>query len=187
MHRLLIGVCLAAASVASAAAEQPPVHGEAPPESTAHATASAARSRLPLVLPGTREGAFTSVQGNAIDSGNNVLPRHPVRLRDARSGRIAGAQVTDASGLFTFRSLDPGTYVVELINASGAVLASSQLLNLNSGETVTAVVRLAFRMPALGGLVGGRRGPQAAAVAMAAAASGVLGATAPGAVASAVR
>lgn len=139
------------------------------------------------MLPGTREGAFTEVQGNALDSGNSVLPRQPVRLRDARSGRIVGAQVTDSSGLFAFRSLDPGTYVVELLNASGAVLASSQLLNLNPGETVTAVVRLAFRMPALGGLFGGRKGPQAAAVAAAAAASGVLAAAVPGAVASAVQ
>jgi hypothetical protein len=127
------------------------------------------------VLPGTRETAFSTVQGNALDSVNGILPDTPVRLRDARAGRIISSQRTDKSGLFEFRSVDPGSYIVELLGAGDAVLAASQLINVNAGEAVSTLVKLPFRLPAFGGLLG-HTTAQAIAITSAAAATGVLNA-----------
>jgi hypothetical protein len=128
----------------------------------------------PTVLPGTSESAFTTIQGNALNSTSGSLPNSIVRLRDARLGGIVDTQLTDGSGLFSFRAVDPGSYVVELMGDDQTVLAASQVLDVDAGQAVTAIVRLPFRIPALAGLLGHSAG-QAATVASAAAAAGVLG------------
>jgi hypothetical protein len=143
-------------------------------------TAGPARAAVPAragapVLPGTRETAFSTIQGNAFDSTNGILPDSPVRLRDARIGRIITTQRTDKSGVFEFRRVDPGSYIVELLGASDSVLAASQLINVNAGEAVSAVVKLPFRLARFGGLLGHTTG-QAIAITSAAAATGVLNA-----------
>jgi hypothetical protein len=139
---------------------------------TATAPAAVVRT-LPRMLPGTRPSVFTTIQGNALTSTNGALPDSVVRLRDARSGRIVDTQLTDSSGLFAFRSIDPGSYIVEIMGNDQAVLGASQLLNVNAGEAISAVVKLPFRIPPFAGLFGHTLS-QAAAVTSSAAASGVL-------------
>jgi hypothetical protein len=146
---------------------------------------SPARLTSPVVLPGTRDRAFTMIQGTALDPTNAPLPGMTVRLRNARNGRAADTRQTDAAGLFAFRAVDPGSYVVELLAPDRtAVLASSQLLNLNAGDAVTAIVKLPFRIAPFAGVLG-HSTPQAAVITAAAAASGVLATKVTGAVASA--
>jgi hypothetical protein len=102
-----------------------------------------------------RIGSLTSIQGNALNSTNGAVPDTTVRLRDARFGRIVDTQMTDKSGMFSFKSIDPGTYIVEVIgNDQNSVLAASQLLNVNAGEALSAVVKLPFRIPPFAGMVG---------------------------------
>jgi hypothetical protein len=96
-----------------------------------------------------------------------------VRLRDARYGRIVGTKVTDRGGLFAFRAVDPGIYVVELIGADGILLAASDLLTVSAGSSVTAVVQLPYKVSKLSALLGDSV-PQLASVLSAAAAAGVL-------------
>ncbi len=124
------------------------------------------------LIPGTRASAFTMIQGNALTATNGHLADGVVRLRDARSGRIVDVEMTDKSGLFGFRSVDPGAYVVELMGNDQGVLAASQLLSVGAGEVVSALVKLPWSAP-LGGLLG-PTAPSAVTVSSAAAASGVL-------------
>jgi hypothetical protein len=131
------------------------------------------RSVVPRVLGGTGEKAFATIQGGALSATSAAQPDSPVRLRDARLGRIVETQRTDRSGLFAFRAVDPGSYVVELLSNDQRVLAASQVLHVNAGETITAVVRLPFRDAPLKGLLG-HSTPQIATIVSAAAASGVL-------------
>lgn len=185
---LLLGACVFAAGVTSAFAQQSPttppraVAGRpASPRAGAGANAAAApaaapvRAVTPTILPGTGEDAFATIQGNALDSTSGSMPNSLVRLRDARLGRIVNTQLTDQSGLFAFRAVDPGTYIVELLGSDQTVLAASQLLAVNAGEAISAVVKLPFRLPPLGGLFG-HSVSQAATVTSAAAATGVLNA-----------
>jgi hypothetical protein len=125
------------------------------------------------VFAGTRVTAFTSIQGNALSSTNAPLPNAFVRLRDARLGRIVAVERTDQSGLFVFRNVDPGTYIIELLGDDDRVLAASDILNVDAGQTVTAVVKLPFRVSALEGLFGPSTA-SAVTVIAAGAAAGVL-------------
>src|SRR5262245_51491639 len=86
------------------AAQQPPV--------TSPASRMVARvggnSSFATVSP----NAFGIIQGNTLNSTNGQLPFASVRLRDARFGRVMGSQVTDRTGLFAFKNVDPGSYIV---------------------------------------------------------------------------
>lgn len=119
------------------------------------ATAARAVPRAtPTILPGTRSNVFTTIQGNALNSTNGALADAPVRLRDVRLGRIVDVATTDKSGLFAFHGVDPGSYVVEIVGNDQVIMAASQIINVSSGEAVSAVVKLPFRLPAFGGLLG---------------------------------
>jgi hypothetical protein len=132
-----------------------------------------------LQLPGTRSNLFTTIQGNALSSTNAAVVNTLVRLRDARYGRIVDTQLTDTSGLFTFRIVDPGSYIVEMLAADRqTVLAASPLIAVNSGEVASAVVKLPFRIPPFVGVVGNST-PTAAAITTEAAAQGVMSAIIP--------
>jgi hypothetical protein len=120
-----------------------------------------------------RSNGFTTIQGNALNSTNGAVNNAIVRLRDARFGRIVDTQLTDKSGLFAFKAVDPGTYIVEMVSNDESVLAASQLLNVNAHEVISAVVKLPFRAPALAGVLGTASAPSAAAITMEAATGGI--------------
>jgi hypothetical protein len=125
-------------------------------------------------LARARERALTTIQGNALSSSNGQMNNVAVRLRDARFGRIVDTQVTDKSGMFAFKAIDPGSYIVEIMSNDQSIMAASQLLNVNAGEAVSAVVKLPFRIPPFAGILGQTTStPTAAAVATEAAASSV--------------
>lgn len=160
-RELILGLCFAT-GVAIASAQTP----VSPASEAAPNRADAPTG------PGTRNSMFATIRGNALDSTNGALPEALVRLRDARRGRIVSTQITDKLGVFQFLGVDPGNYVVELL-AQDTVLAASQLLSVNAGDAVSAVVKLPFQPRPLGGLLG-HSISQAVAVASAAAAVGVL-------------
>jgi hypothetical protein len=98
--------------------------------------------------------AAAVIQGSAVNSSNGALANALVRVRDARSGRIAGQSLTDKLGAYTFKGLDPGSYVVEIVNQSQKTIAATNLISANAGETVTAVVKLTFDPSVLGDILG---------------------------------
>ncbi len=129
-------------------------------------TPATAASKL---LPGTRPGVLSSVQGNAVNAQNGALPNTLVRLRDARNGRVVESIATDKQGMFAFKGVDPGNYVVEVMTpANNAVLASSPVLNVGTGEAVSALVKLPFSIPPFAGFIGNATQTTASAVSTAA-------------------
>ena len=166
------------------------VHGLAQQQAASVAAqpglASGAQDAVTRLLPGTRVSVLSTIQGNALSSTNGQLGPASVRLRDARRGRIVETQLTDKAGTFAFKSVDPGTYIVEIMGNDRTVLAASQLVNVNAGQAVSAIVKLPFRIPPFAGLLG-NSAPSAAAITAEAAASGLLATTASGAPASAIR
>jgi hypothetical protein len=132
---------------------------------------------LPRMLPGTRPNVLTTIQGNALTSTNGALSNALVRLRDARIGRIIDSQISDTSGLFEFKAVDPGSYIVEIVGGDQTILAASQMLNVNAGEAISAVVKLPFRVPPFASVLGDTT-PSAVAVMAAAASAQVLAARA---------
>ena len=131
------------------------------------------------LLQGTR-ALSSSIQGTAVNGTNSAMANTPIRLRDARLGRILDSVMTDRFGAFEFDGLEPGSYVVELMNpSSDTVLAATPIINVSSGQRVAALVKLPFRPP-----VGGVFGTSLAsvlAITSAAVAAGVLATTVAGA------
>jgi hypothetical protein len=169
MSRLLLRsatILLATATVSAGPQSAPP----RPPATSARSTVRP--TTVSSVPPGTTRG-FTMIQGNALDSANGQMANAVVRLRDARFGRIVDTELTDGSGLFEFRGVDPGSYIVEVMGNDSSVLAASQILSVNAGEVVSAVVKLPFKVPAFSGILGANSLQTAAVIVTQAAASGV--------------
>jgi hypothetical protein len=105
------------------------------------------------LLSSPRSDLVSLIQGNALTSTNGQLPDALVRLRDARFGQILNSQVTDKLGLFEFKGVEPGTYIVEVVAVDQTILAASQLLSVNAGESVSAVVKLPFQVLPFAGIL----------------------------------
>lgn len=149
------------------------VAGQRPLAASSHPQGTVAVNLAPRTLA-VPHVALSMIQGNALTSTNGQLPDSMVRLRDARVGRILAAQRTDTAGLFAFRNVEPGSYIVELLGIDEAtVVAASQVLNINAGEAVSAVVKLPFRVQPFAGVLG-YSVPSAIAVTSAGAASSIL-------------
>ena len=164
MSRILIAVSalLVAAGSWSISAQQQSV-----------APANVVKSAAPKMLPGTPSGVLATVRGNALSATNGPMPNTLMRLRDARFGRIVDTQVTDKSGTFAFKVLDPGSYVVEMLANDQTLLAASQILHLNAGDALSAVVRLPMHIPPFAGLLASNIAPTAALIASQATATGI--------------
>jgi hypothetical protein len=131
---------------------------------------------VPKQLLGAHSNMLSTIQGQALTSSGGQLGSVPVRLRDVRFGRIVDSQITDKTGAFVFQAVDPGNYVVELMNVDRTVMAATQVLNVNAGQAISAVLKMPFRIPPFAGVLGNST-PSAAAVTSEAAASGVLATT----------
>jgi hypothetical protein len=93
------------------------------------------------VLAGATPSVFTTVEGSVVKADSRRFAGALVRLREARIGRIVLTQQADADGLFRFRPVDRGSYIVELLADEKTVLAASPLVNVNAGEIAQTVVR----------------------------------------------
>lgn len=135
---------------------------------SASVSAQSPAAAAPKLLPGTRPNVLSSIRGNVMNGSNGPLTDATVRLRDARYGRIVELVTTDKKGAFSFASVDPGNYVVEVMGPGNSVVASSQLMNVGTGETLSALVRIPYKIPALAGLLGNTSQSTASAVSSAA-------------------
>ena len=124
-------------------------------------------------LPGPRSNILSVIQGTALNPNNAPMPDTLVRLRDARFGRVVQTQMTDKAGMFAFKVVDPGSYIVELLGTDHTLLAASQILNVNAGDAISAVVKLPFRVTPFAGLLNSSIAPTAAMMATQAAATGI--------------
>jgi len=133
-------------------------------------------ARTPAVpsLSSVTPDALGMIQGNALDSTNRQLANVMVRLRDVRNGRIIGSQVTDHVGLFTFKDLDRGSYVVELMGEDETILATSEVIDIDAGGAAAAIVKLPFRLPPYAHVLGATAPNTASAIVMQAAATDLL-------------
>ena len=180
MPRIIFGITagLLVAATMHVTAQQPQGAAGALPRPTV--ARAPARIDPPKILPGTRPNVFSAIQGNALTPTDEALPSVVVRLRDARVGQIVGTSTTDQSGLFAFPTVDPGSYIVEIMGQDQySVLAASQVLNVGPGEAVSAVVKLPFNPSAFVRILGNST-PSMIAVTTMAAAAGVLAIVAPG-------
>ena len=105
------------------------------------------------VLPAFAQDRPSTIGGTVLDPTAAPVPGTEVLLRT--SAGPARTAITDQSGAFRFAPVDPGSYVVEVMNpAQNAVMASSQVMNVGAGDVISALVKLPFRIPPIAGLLG---------------------------------
>lgn len=115
-----------------------------------------------------------SIAGAAWNADNTGLSGARLRLRHIGTGKITGAATADESGRFRFDNVAEGTYVIELVDESGKVLAVGHVFTIAKGQTVATFVRLGTRVPWFSGFFS-----NAAATAISSAASQGITALAP--------
>lgn len=117
--------------------------------------------------------SLSIIHGSAVRSDRSPLPNARVQLRNLSSGRIEDITMTNHVGEFSFVA-DPGSsYVVELADDAGRILAAGGILTAQGGETLGALVMLPTRLPTLAGLFGNSAG----AIVSAAAGTGITAVT----------
>ena len=136
--------------------------------------ASATGTVAKVAVPRSKGVGLGTIQGNALDSTNRKMVEARMRLRDARFGQIVDTQLTDKSGIFTFQKLEPGSYIVEITGDDQSILAASDLINVDSGQVESAIVKLPFRMSPAAAAAGGTARSSAWIVATYALASGIV-------------
>ncbi len=68
------------------------------------------------------------------------LANFRVHVRNADGGELAGSTTGSQAGQFSFASLQPGHYIVELVDAGGKVAGLSPSVTAAAGSTVTVTV-----------------------------------------------
>ncbi len=84
--------------------------------------------------------ATGQVSGTARNAAGESMPNTAARLRDVRTGRLTGQSVNTTTGQFNFGGLIPGSYIVEVVNAAGQVLATSVTISLRPGAMMATGV-----------------------------------------------
>jgi len=87
--------------------------------------------------PGQAESA--SLSGTASDATGRALSNTGVQLRNISTGQLASSATTNALGQFSFLNLPAGTYLAEVINAAGQIVATSAAVDVSSGWAITGV------------------------------------------------
>lgn len=99
----------------------------------------AARTKTQQGNAASSPGGAT-VSGTATDGNGGMLANYTVRLRNLATGNTAGTTTTTAGGQFSFAGLDPGNYVVEIVDQAGAIVGTSPALAVVEGTAVTVTV-----------------------------------------------
>ena len=81
-----------------------------------------------------------ALNGTAQGADKAPLPNYRVQLRNANTGEPIGSTTSNQTGQFSFGSLQPGNYVVEIIDASNKVVGLSPSISVAAGSTVTVTV-----------------------------------------------
>ena len=91
---------------------------------------------LAVVLPaGAALPPHGSISGIARDVFDSPLTGFGVRLRSLATGEVPRATTTDAQGVFVFTHVDPGGYVVELVDPAMRLVATTGTLSMASDHT----------------------------------------------------
>jgi hypothetical protein len=94
-------------------------------------------------------GALTGV---ARTTAGQPLADHSVRVRDVRTGDVVATSRTGANGAFVVAALEPGNYVVEIVDVAGRIVGVSTIAAVAEGRTATLTVT-AVGTPPVGGRI----------------------------------
>src|SRR5262245_1106527 len=68
--------------------------------------------------------ATGTITGVARSTAGLPLGGHTVRVRSVRTGDVVATATTSANGSFVVANLDPGSYVIEIVNNAGRIVGT---------------------------------------------------------------
>ena len=106
-----------------------------------------------LAFTVTRASQAGSLSGVARGATQAVLPNQGVQLRNADTGQVVAQTTSSQTGAFTFASVPPGNYVVEIVDAAGRVvgLSSSVVVGSSAVAGVGVMATTGGAIPAASG------------------------------------
>jgi hypothetical protein len=129
----------------------------------------------PLVVNGVAQAETASLAGTAASSTGEPLVNVTVQLRDLATGTVSDTTTSSSTGAFSFSLVNPGNYVVEVLNAAGRVVGTSASVSVAAGVAITGVTVSATAAAVAASAAAVAGVSTIAAVTSAAAAAGVVG------------
>jgi hypothetical protein len=144
--RWVVSPALALTCVSMVAANDRPVKPAAAPVgvSSGSTVPAAGGAGVRGASFGTRS---TSILGNAWNIDNSPIPNAKLRLRNVITGKVAAVTTANEGGQFTFESVEPGSYVVELLTTTDKIRTVGHVFTIAPGETVATFVRAGAKVP----------------------------------------
>src|SRR5438067_6979000 len=137
----------------------------------------------PASIVAAQAQAVGTISGTATSQSGQSLANMTAQLRNLATKQLVGTTTTYAQGAFSFTGLNPGQFMVEVVNAQGAIVGTTSAITLSAGAmvatgitvTATAAGAIAGGAAAAGGL-GAFFGTTAGIVAGVAVAGGITAA-----------
>jgi len=80
-----------------------------------------------------------SISGTASSANKTSLSGVKVQLRNVDTGALGGSTTSAANGAFAFTGLNPGNYVIEIVDASGKIIGTSTSMAVAAGGVISGV------------------------------------------------
>jgi hypothetical protein len=93
------------------------------------------------------------IAGTARNAQNQILPNVKVQLRNVDTGQLVATTRAAGDGRFEFTGLNPGNYLVEIVDDDGRIIGLSPSLALAAGGVISGVMIAASAAGALAGAV----------------------------------
>ena len=84
-----------------------------------------------------------TITGVAKATAGQPLGGHSVRVRSVRTGDVVATATTSANGSFVVANLDPGSYVVEIVDTAGRIVGTSAIATVVGGSIASLAVTAA--------------------------------------------
>lgn len=93
-----------------------------------------------MAAAGARQGQnLGSLAGTAQDANKAIMSGVKVQLRNADTGALVDTTTSAADGKFSFTGLPVGNYVVEIVDASGKIVGSSESIAVAAGAAIVGI------------------------------------------------
>jgi hypothetical protein len=125
-----------------------------------------------------------SISGRVVTPNGNPIANAMVRARNLVNGQVGGSTTTASAGQFAI-NVNPGSYLLEVVDAGGQIIGTSSFISAAAGSaitsaTVTATTGALAAVTTTAGLISTLGATAARSVTYAAAAAGVAGVVTPG-------
>jgi hypothetical protein len=124
------------------------------------------------------------ISGRVVTPGGDPIANTMVRARNLISGQVGGSTSTASSGQFAI-NVNPGSYLLEVVDAGGQIIGTSSFISAAAGGAVTTTTvtattgALSAVTTTTAGLISTLGASAARSVTYAAAAAGVAGVVTP--------